>query len=57
MRLRKLGNPTSPIKRESSGSGKVTYHKKILGAKLGEVIWIEITEKEYKEILNEQRRD
>jgi len=27
--------------------GKVTYHRKIFGAKLGEKIWKEITEKEY----------
>ena len=51
MRLKKLSS-LKPVKREFPGSGKITYHRKLLGARLGEVTWIEITEEEYKRIMD-----
>ena len=52
-----------PFARITQGrSGKLTYHKKILGARLGEIIWAEISEEEYDKLIkerneNEQRSD
>ena len=47
-----------PFMRATQGrSGKVTYHKKILGAKLGEVIWIEISEEEYDKLIAKRNKD
>lgn len=59
MRLRKMSSlmPT-PISRITQGrSGKLTYHKKILGNRLGEIIWIEITEEEYDRLMAEINND
>ena len=43
-----------PFARATQGrSGKITYHKKIHGSRLGEIIWIEISEKEYDKLIKE----
>ena len=48
----------NPISRITQGrSGKLTYHKPICGNRLGEVIWIEITEKEYDKLTEEREED
>ena len=47
-----------PFARATQGrSGKLTYHKKILGARLGEIIWIEISEEEYDKLIKERDKD
>jgi len=48
----------SPFARVTQGrGGKITYHKKILGRKLGEVIWMEITEEDYDKLIAERNED
>jgi len=47
-----------PFARATQGrSGKITYHKKIHGSRLGEVIWIEISEEEYDKLMKERNED
>jgi len=47
-----------PFARITQGrSGKITYHKKIHGSRLGEIIWIEISEEEYDKLIKERNEN
>ena len=47
-----------PFARITQGrSGKITYHKKIYGTRLGEIIWTEISEEEYDKLIKERNED
>ena len=58
-RFRKMSNlMPEPFARATQGrSGKITYHKKIHGSRLGEVIWIEISEEEYDKLMKERNEN